>query len=72
MRFDVRFAGTVAALAAGVFRLLFFAGDAFEMGVFVETEPEVRVTGFANRAADKGAGRRLGPRRRRDEREQQY
>ena len=59
MRFHVRFAGTVAALATRVFGLLFFTRDAFEMGVFVETEPDVRVTGFANRASDERTGRSL-------------
>ena len=60
MRLYVRFARAVAAFAAGILGFLFFAGNAFEVRVFVEAEPDVRVAGFANRASDIRTGRGLG------------
>ena len=71
MGFHMGFAGTMAAFAAGVFRLFFFARDAFEVGVLVETEPNVGVTGFAYRAADEVAGRVLSESGRRQRGEEQ-
>ena len=48
MRFHVRLTGAVAAFTAGVFGFFLFAGDAFEMRVFVKAEPDVRMAGLAN------------------------
>ena len=71
MGFHVGFARTVAAFTASILRLFFFAGDAFEVSVLIEAEPNVGVAGFANRAADEFAGRRLGERGRRQDCEEQ-
>src|SRR5262245_42630747 len=40
-RFDVLFRGPVTALASGVFRRLFTGGDAFEMRIPEEREPDI-------------------------------
>ena len=72
MRLHVRLTGAVAAFTAGIFGLFLFAGDAFEVRVFVKAEPDVRVAGLANGTSDKGSGRCLGEHGRRHKCEQQY
>lgn len=52
MRRNVRLAGPVAALAPGVSRLLFSGGNALEMGVLVEGEPDVRMASLTDHASD--------------------
>ena len=71
MGFYVAFAWTVAAFTADILRFFFFASDAFEVRVLVEARPNVGVAGFANRAADIFAGRRLSERGRREKGKQQ-
>ena len=71
MGFHVGFAWTVAAFTAGIFGFFFFARDAFEVSVFIETEPNIGVAGFANCTADEFAGRVLGERGRRQDCEDQ-
>ncbi len=71
MSFHVGFAWTMAAFAAGVFGFFFFVCDALEMSILIEAQPNVGVAGFANRAADKFAGRGLGERWRRQDCEEQ-
>jgi hypothetical protein len=46
--------GTVAALATRVRRFLFPASDAFKMGIFIKSQPDVGMTRFARRAANVG------------------
>ena len=71
MGFYVAFARTMAAFTAGVFRFFFFTCDAFKVRVLVEAGPNVRMAGFANRAADEFAGRSLGEGGRRQDCEEQ-
>jgi hypothetical protein len=50
MRFDVRFARTVAAFAARIGRRFLTGGNALEMRIPVEVEPDVRMARSAHRA----------------------
>lgn len=59
VRFHVRLAGAMAPFAAGILGLLLFTRDAFEVCVFIETEPDIGVAGFAHCAPDIRTGRRL-------------
>jgi hypothetical protein len=53
----------MAALASRVFRLLLAGRDAFEVCVFEEPEPDIRVAGLADHAPDKIIGSGIGRKR---------
>ena len=56
------FSGSVTALAAGPVGRLLPGSNTFEMRILVKIEPDIRMAGPADVAADKliGAGRRRG------------
>ena len=54
---DVITAGAMTTFAAGLIFRLFPGGDGFEVGVFIEVEPDIGVAGFADLAAHKFVGR---------------
>ena len=55
MRGDVSGPWPMATLTSRIRGFFFAARDAFKMRIFVELEPDIRVTGSAGRAADVSA-----------------
>ena len=60
MRRNVRLAGTVAPLTAGVLRLLRAGSDALEVGILEEPEPDIGVASLADHASHEGIRRSIG------------
>lgn len=60
VRGNMRLTGAMATFASGIGRRFFSRGDALEMSIFVEPEPDIGVAGFAGHASDVSVLRGIG------------